>query len=210
MCPWVTIRVTWPSKNFEALQGYWTVTVRPIAFGLVRPGTVPATVRLYVPAGVALPDELGLPPPHDANSKPASKNHAGRNRRASLRRLEKITSAKSRASKASESMISTCRPPKYVKSGTRYVVEGGAVVVTVTVKPEAELPETFTLVGPTVQVDAGVGFEQDNATAPENPFIGVTCKLNVAVSPAAMDTEVDPPVTAASWKFVAVPVTAMC
>ena len=44
-----------------------------------------------------------------------------------------------------------------------------------------------------MHVDAGMGFVHVIAAVPVKPFAGVACKLNVAVSPAVIVVEVDPP-----------------
>lgn len=67
-----------------------------------------------------------------------------------------------------------------------------AVVMIDAVKGVPWLPETLTCCGETVQVEAGMGSVHDIINAPEKPFSGEACRLNVAVSPAVTVTDVEP------------------
>src|SRR5260370_30482777 len=84
----------------------------------------------------------------------------------------------------------------------------GAMVVTVTVKGDAE-PLGMIGVDETVQVDKLGAPVQASATGLEKPLSGDTCRLKVAGEPAVTVAEVEPPGAAARAKSVAVLVTVM-
>jgi len=82
-----------------------------------------------------------------------------------------------------------------------------AVVLTFTVKDTGVPPDTTAEGGEAVQLPAGGGLLQPKIMVPEKPLTGATCKLMVAVCPAANMADVVPFAAGLIWKSVAVPVS---
>jgi len=151
----------------------------------------------------------GPPPPHPTIVPNATASKTDPSPQATtLRRLPANSSSETPIDKPS----AIRPPPKGECKDNPPLALPGAVVETVTITDVAELPVTFTVAG-TLQTGAGDTFgvtAQVKFTVPVNDPVGVSARLNVAVWPAGMVDELDPPDGTPSVKLgAATPVPAI-
>ena len=153
----------------------------------LAPCWLPLTVSVYVPGGVP-----GSPPPLLVAALHAARDTSATSAISEGAVAALIRSVRRRQRKKLIKLISA----RMIMPGPRRPPgdkREGAVVVTVMVKRTAEEVFTLSEPGDGVQIASAGAPAQARLTAPAKPFIGINCKLNVAVCPAETVADVEPP-----------------